>query len=558
MEKDYTPLAPESGTTVRTTVEDMTLNHCDLGHLPRLGKEIVKLPEMSFKAFNDTVRSGEIVSIALIQGVDEMELNTSSTVETDVVRRQGRISLIEDLGEFEDVFPEEVPETLPKDLVPGTKWWVTRQWPLPKEQVDHIDAFFEKRRKAGHVRPNTSPHSSPTFSVKEDTGGWRIVHAFNKLNATTVLAQTPIPREDVIIDGMAGSTIFLTIDLRDGFYQTLTSVCDVPNTAVSTPSGMQLEWLVMSQGLSNALAAFNRLVTGKLRPLRDFAPSYFDDIYVHSKGSETQNDVEVHRGHLRAVLEVFTQICRNACSGFPRSPYRGFCRHQWMSSGPFESQGHQHLDYARQRARATQFAWACNVFAQVLKELCVDSTTAITAVIQGRTLEDAFDGKNKEPRDGSHSSVTTHQLPVFGGLRRFRLQYRLLLNEVNDCGVNRLVSFQSRQLRKAERNYLVHDLEPLTIKYALVKFRIYLLDSKPFLVYTDHASLRYAVKTSHLSERMARWLAYFAENSMTVEYKPGRENILADALSRRPSTEIETDIALSVITQVHSDLYDRI
>ena len=78
------------------------------------------------------------------------------------------------------------------------------------------------------------------------------------------------------------------------------------------------------------------------------------------------------------------------------------------------------------------------------------------------------------------------------------------------------------------------------------------------MVYTDHASLKYAVKSPHISERMARWLAFFAEFNMTVEYKPGRENVLADALSRRPSTDAVPSVDLNRLTQVHSDLHDRI
>ena len=81
-----------------------------------------------------------------------------------------------------------------------------------------IDKFFIDRLKAGHVRGSTSPHSSPTFCVRKATGGWRIVHAFNKMNAETVSAQTAIPRKDVIIDGMSKSTIFSSVDLMDGFY----------------------------------------------------------------------------------------------------------------------------------------------------------------------------------------------------------------------------------------------------------------------------------------------------------------------------------------------------
>ncbi|KAG3060751.1 hypothetical protein PI124_g23321 [Phytophthora idaei] len=105
---------------------------------------------------------------------------------------------------------------------------------------------------------------------------------------------------------------------------------------------------------------------------------------------------------------------------------------------------------------------------------------------------------------------------------------------------DRVVYYQSRQLKPAERNYPVHDKELLAMKYALAKFRVYLLGSGPFVVYTDHASLRTAVKSPHISQRMARWLSFFAEYDFRVEYKPGRLNVVADALSRRPDYAVKT------------------
>ncbi|KAG2816132.1 hypothetical protein PC113_g23126 [Phytophthora cactorum] len=207
------------------------------------------------------------------------------------------------LREHKDVLPDEIPAELPQDkgiqleidLVPGTKYWVTRQWPLPRDQVKAIDDSFESLRQAGQVRESKSPHSAPSFCVKKPQGGWRIVHAYNKLNDATIPAQTPIPRKDVIIDSMAKSTIYSALDLRDGFYQILMRESDIALTAVSTPSGMLWEWLVMPQELKNPPATFNRCLTHLLRSVRDFAPSYFDDVFVHIKAVNGKTDVEVHK-----------------------------------------------------------------------------------------------------------------------------------------------------------------------------------------------------------------------------------------------------------------------
>jgi hypothetical protein len=57
----------------------------------------------------------------------------------------------------------------------------------------------------------------------------------------------------------------------------------------------------------------------------------------------------------------------------------------------------------------------------------------------------------------------------------------------------RPISFQSQQLRKAECHFPAHGLQLLAMKYALSKFRIYLVGAKPFVVYTDHASHRTAI-----------------------------------------------------------------
>ena len=78
------------------------------------------------------------------------------------------------------------------------------------------------------------------------------MHAFDKLNYTTIPAQSPIPIKDMVLNYMSGRVVISAIDRTDGFYQILMQPCDIPLTEVSTPSGMLWEWLVMPQGLKNA------------------------------------------------------------------------------------------------------------------------------------------------------------------------------------------------------------------------------------------------------------------------------------------------------------------
>ncbi|GMF44870.1 unnamed protein product [Phytophthora fragariaefolia] len=259
---------------------------------PRDAKSITSLPGRSWKNFQRDLKAGDIEQVCLITDAESVPRVINSIELSDATSRpksaepksalEKRFAaqswealkasgnpVYETAREFADVFPDKIPAVLPADrgvhheidLAPGAKYCVTRQWPLPRDQVKAIDECFEGRRQAGHVRESTSPHSSSTFCVKNATGGWRIVHTFNKLNDATIPAQTPIPRKDMVLDSMSGNVDFSAIDLTDGFYQILMRKSDIPLTAVSTPSGMLWECLVMPPGLKNAPATFNCMVS---------------------------------------------------------------------------------------------------------------------------------------------------------------------------------------------------------------------------------------------------------------------------------------------------------
>ncbi|KAI3375870.1 hypothetical protein L3Q82_003755 [Scortum barcoo] len=101
----------------------------------------------------------------------------------------------------------------------------------------------------------------------------------------------------------------------------------------------------------------------------------------------------------------------------------------------------------------------------------------------------------------------------------------------------RPVAFASRKLKTSERNYPVHQLEFLALKWAVVdKFHDYLYGVR-FTVRTDNNPLTYVLSTAKLSAVGHRWLSALSTYDFDIQYRPGRHNIDADLLSRNMPDE---------------------
>lgn len=71
----------------------------------------------------------------------------------------------------------------------------------------------------------------------------------------------------------------------------------------------------------------------------------------------------------------------------------------------------------------------------------------------------------------------------------------------------------------------------LAIFWALKAFRNYLYGAK-FKILTDHQPLTFALSPKNSNAKLKRWKSYLEEHDFEIAYKPGRSNVVADALSR--------------------------
>ena len=101
----------------------------------------------------------------------------------------------------------------------------------------------------------------------------------------------------------------------------------------------------------------------------------------------------------------------------------------------------------------------------------------------------------------------------------------------------RVIAYGSRTLTRSERNYhmLSGKLEFLAMKWAIVDhFRDYLYYPPPFQVFTDNNPLTYVLTTAKLNATALRWVGELADFKFSIQYRPGKSNGDADALSRLP------------------------
>jgi hypothetical protein len=100
-------------------------------------------------------------------------------------------------------------------------------------------------------------------------------------------------------------------------------------------------------------------------------------------------------------------------------------------------------------------------------------------------------------------------------------------------GHDKPISFASRMLNRAEQGYSTIESELTSIVWACRHFRRYLIGSV-FTIVADHKPLTWMYSIKDPSSRILRYRLLLEEFNYTVQYKAGKKNVCADALSRNP------------------------
>lgn len=95
------------------------------------------------------------------------------------------------------------------------------------------------------------------------------------------------------------------------------------------------------------------------------------------------------------------------------------------------------------------------------------------------------------------------------------------------------IAFESRELGPREQLLPAYEAELLAIVHALMKWK-HFIGNRKVTVETEHATLGRMPTQKEVSSKLGYWLDKLVEFNLHVIYKPGRQNVVADAISRRP------------------------
>ena len=457
-----------------------------------------------------------------------------------------QIDLQKLIKEFPDVLPEgEVKPPFPPDRAivheiptePGKAPPHKPVYRLSDKELAELKTQLEDLINRGFITPSTSPYAAPVLFVPKKDGTSRMVIDYRLLNAITIKNRYPLPRIDELMDRLQGAKVFSKIDLASGYHQIKVAECDQHKTAFRTRFG-HYEFKVLPFGLTSAPATFMRLMNDTLMPYLDkFVIVYLDDICVYSKTPEE------HLDHLRKVLTLLRQeklIGKLTKCEFGISSME-FLGHvvsdQGISTDPEKVKSVQDWPTPQNATDVMRFLGLANFYRRFVKDFSkiaapLTSLTGNVPFVWSPAAETSFQSLKTALTTAPILCLPDSSKPFIleCDASKFAIGQVLCQGEGRD---RRVVAFESRKMIPAEVNYPVHDQELLSVVHGLKKWRHYLHGGRVRVI-TDNWATKFLLTKPELNKRQAGWLDFIQEFNLEIIYRPGKDNTVADALSRRP------------------------
>lgn len=419
-----------------------------------------------------------------------------------------------------------------------------KQYPIPFAHREAVFKEIEKMERWGVIERAATPFINPLVTAVKRDGTVRVCLDARRLN-TCMERDYELPRPiDEILKSLSGARFKTCLDLSASYFQIPLREEDKKFTGflVGTKT---YQFTVLPFGLCTAVSSFSRAMSQILGPeFEEFVIAYVDDLLIFS------NNFEDHMQHLGRVLERLSDagftLRFKKCKFMPEElHYLGYIlTFDGIKPDPVRTDAIANFPVPKNVKALQSFLGLCNYdrgFCENFSSMAEPLTRLLRKKTKWAWLEEqaeAFDCLKSAIKNEVFLYHPDHNLEFY--VQSDASDYGLgaqLFQCIN--GQRRVVAYASRLLLDRERAYNSCEKEILAVVFSLLKWRTYLL-GRHFHILTDARALIYIQTCRLLSPRITRWALALQEYDFTIHYVRGKDNLIADVLSRNPSPRLPT------------------
>ncbi|KAM9991285.1 hypothetical protein ACTFIZ_004690 [Dictyostelium cf. discoideum] len=406
-----------------------------------------------------------------------------------------------------------------------------------KEELEFLINHIKELEHHGIIKESNSPVSSSIVMRKKPDNSWRMCINYVKLNAITIKDKHPLPDVELLWPQLRGKTVFSKIDMVQAYYQIKLRESDRWLTAFRSPTGFY-EFVRLPFGLCNAPATFQRAVNTVLKDLllKSVYP-FLDDIFCYSN---TTNNHQQELEEILVRMDKHNMVARLIKCQFFKSSVK-YVGHVISKDGV-------QIDYSRldplynlinpsNKKELQRILGVINYFRKYIPNLAKKLNSIYRLLKDDVNYEWNINHTNtlKSIIDKLKNDKIVLVYPNYNELF-------IIETDASDLGIGAvikqkhgIISFYSRSIRGSEVNYSTSEKECLAVVESLEHFHC-IIGTSEVTVVTDNIAISTlkSERSKIKNKKLVKWQLKLAEHNVNLVYRSGKENIIADCLSRAP------------------------
>lgn len=419
-----------------------------------------------------------------------------------------------------------------------------RSYPIPFARRPAVEKELQRMLNWGVIERCSSPYSSPIICVGKSDGSVRLCIDARRINKIILPMRDSSPPLNELLASFGGKSIFSSVDFTSGYWQ-IPLDSNVRKYTAFVFDGRTYQFCVVPFGLNISNTAFQQaleaVLANNVNGIQDSGVNdlhiYVDDMLIST------SSFPVHLDRLRLLFHKISvsgmTLKFSKCEFFRQKI--SFLGHIITPSGitmdPSKLQAIHEFPEPRNKKDLQSFVGFCNFY----RKFSEHHATLMSPLIDllKKEVPWRFGSNERKQFDSVKDTFTERFLSHPDFNKEFYLQTDASclglgaeLFQMDEVSERKTISFASRTLSVAERNYSITELELLSVVFACDKFRIFIL-GHPINVITDHQALIFLFRCRLRNARLTRWTLILQEFDLRIKHIAGTNNII-DVLSRNP------------------------